>query len=157
MYAYRARSLAFPWPPLLCVAAILTALILDRLLPVAVINSNGWTPMLAGSAIAATGLCLDIWAMRTLLDCHTTILPQRCSAHLVAFGPFRLTRNPSYLGYVMIMAGIGLITLNPWQLLLSCAAVILLTLSAVASEELHLLSRFGVEFERYRRKTSRWI
>ena len=56
-----------------------------------------------------------------------------------------------------MMVGFGLITLNPWFFILASASVALTTAFAIRNEELHLLSRFGFEFERYCRATSRWI
>jgi protein-S-isoprenylcysteine O-methyltransferase Ste14 len=95
--------------------------------------------------------------MKTLIERHTAVLPHRRSSHLVTCGPFRLTRNPIYLGYTIMMVGCGLITLNPWFFIMASLAVALTTAFAVRNEELHLLSRFGFEFERYCRTTSRWI
>ena len=108
-------------------------------------------------AAVLIALFLDIWAMKTLIERHTAVLPHRGSSHLVTCGPFRFTRNPIYLGYTIMMVGFGLITLNPWFFILASASVALTTAFAIRNEELHLLSRFGFEFERYCRATSRWI
>ena len=57
----------------------------------------------------------------------------------------------------LIMVGIGLITMNAWFLIIATGTVIFTTFFAVRAEELHLHARFGFEFERYCRSTSRWI
>lgn len=157
MNAYRAKPLNFPWPPLLYGAAILAALALGRLHPIGVVHSNGWAPWIAGSSFIILAVSLDLWAVKTLIDRKTTILPHRGSSHLVTCGPFRLTRNPIYLGYTFVMVGLGLIMLNPWFFIMAIIATTITTAFAVRYEELHLHSRFGFEFERYCRKTSRWI
>jgi protein-S-isoprenylcysteine O-methyltransferase Ste14 len=157
MNAYRAKPLRYPWPPVLYAAAVLAAVSLGRLAPISVVHSRGWLPSLAGAALVLVAVSLDIWAMKTLIERHTAVLPHRCPSHLVTCGPFRYTRNPIYLGYTIMMVGIGLITLNPWFFILASAAVALTTAFAIRNEELHLLSRFGFEFERYCRATSRWI
>jgi protein-S-isoprenylcysteine O-methyltransferase Ste14 len=136
---------------------MLGAVALGRSAPIAVAHSQGWIPWLAGAALVLTALFLDIWAMKTLIERHTAVLPHRGSSHLVTCGPFRFTRNPIYLGYTIMMVGFGLITLNPWFFILASASVALTTAFAIRNEELHLLSRFGFEFERYCRATSRWI
>ncbi|MCY1303944.1 hypothetical protein D3C71_2066730 [compost metagenome] len=84
-------------------------------------------------------------------------MPYRSATCLVTYGPFRFTRNPIYLGYTLMMVGFGLATLNPWFFITAIAAVMLTTVFAIRNEERHLLSRFGFEFERYCRHTSRWI
>lgn len=157
MYAYRAKPLTYPWPPFLYVVAMLGAVALGRSAPIAVVHSQGWIPWLAGAALVLIAVFLDIWAMMTLIERHTAVLPHRRSSHLVTCGPFRFTRNPIYLGYTIMMGGFGLITLNPWFFILASASVVLTTAFAIRNEELHLLSRFGFEFERYCRAISRWI
>ena len=157
MNAYRMKPLAFPWPPLIYGAAIAVAFLLQAYFPLAAADTNLWIAKAVGGALIASAIVLDVWAMRTLLDCHTTILPNRCSAHLVTSGPYRLTRNPIYLGYTLATAGIGLVLLNPWMLVTAMIAAGVTSIVAIKREELHLLSRFGIDFERYCNGTTRWI
>lgn len=157
MNAYRAKPLSFPWPPLIYGMAALIALALTRLSPIPVTHGHGWLPWLLGAGLVLSAISLDLWAVKTLLDRHTAVMPYRCATCLVTCGPFRFTRNPIYLGYTLIMVGIGLMTLSPWFFVMAAAAVTLTTLFAIRNEELHLLSRFGFEFERYCRYTTRWI
>ncbi|WP_312418701.1 isoprenylcysteine carboxylmethyltransferase family protein [Shinella sp.] len=157
MNAYRMKPLAFPWPPFIYGAAIAAAFLLQAYFPLSVAETNIWIARAAGGVLIATAVILDVWAMRTLVDCHTTILPNRCSTHLVTSGPYRFTRNPIYLGYTLATAGIGLAMLNPWCIVTAMAAAALTSLVAIKREELHLLSRFGVDFERYCHDTTRWI
>ena len=157
MNAYRMKPLAFPWPPLIYGAAIAVAFLLQTYFPLAAADTNLWIAKAVGGALIASAIVLDVWAMRTLLDCHTTILPNRCSTHLVTSGPYRLTRNPIYLGYTLATAGIGLVLLNPWMLVTAMIAAGVTSIVAIKREELHLLSRFGIDFERYCNGTTRWI
>jgi protein-S-isoprenylcysteine O-methyltransferase Ste14 len=157
MNAYRAKPLSFPWPALLYGVAVLIALVANRLFPLAVAHGHGWFPLLVGSALILVAIVLELWAIKTLVERHTAVLPTRCATCLVTCGPFRFTRNPIYLGYTLMMVGFGLVMLNPWFFITAIAAVVLTTLFAIRKEELHLLSRFGFEFERYCRHTARWI
>ncbi len=157
MNAYRMKPLAFPWPPLIYGAAIAAAFLLQAHFPLDVAQTNVWIARAAGGILIATAIVLDVWAMRTLLDCHTTILPNRCSTHLVTSGPYRFTRNPIYLGYTLATAGIGLAMLNPWCIVTAMLAAGATSIIAIKREEMHLLSRFGIDFERYCNGTTRWI
>lgn len=157
MNAYRAKPLSFPWPPLVYGAAVLMALVLARHYPIPVAHGDGWAPWLLGGAMMLAAISLDIWAVKTLLERHTAVLPHRCATCLVTCGPFRFTRNPIYLGYTLAMIGLGLMTLNPWFFVMAIGTVIVTTLFAIRNEERHLLSRFGFEFERYCRHTTRWL
>jgi protein-S-isoprenylcysteine O-methyltransferase Ste14 len=157
MNAYRMKPLAFPWPPLIYGAAIAVAFLLQAYFPIAVAETNIWFARAAGGVLILSAAVLDVWAMRTLLDNHTTILPNRCSTHLVTSGPYRYTRNPIYLGYTLATAGLGLAVLNPWCIVTAMLAAGLTSIVAIKREELHLLSRFGIDFERYCNGTTRWI
>jgi protein-S-isoprenylcysteine O-methyltransferase Ste14 len=157
MNAYRAKPLSFPWPPLIYGSAVLFALVLAQFFPIPVAHGRGWFPWLLGSALVILAVFLDLWAVKSLLDRRTAVLPHRSATCLVTCGPFRFTRNPIYLGYTLLMIGIGLVTVNPWFFIAAIGAVALTTLVAIRKEERHLLSRFGFEFERYCRHTARWI
>ena len=157
MNAYRMKPLAFPWPPLIYGAAMATAFLLQAYFPLAVEDTTIWFARIAGGVLILAAIVLDVWAMRPLLDCRTTILPNRCSTHLVTSGPYRFTRNPIYLGYTLAAAGLGLAMLNPWCLVTAIVAAAVTNLVAIKREELHLLSRFGIDFERYCNGTARWI
>ena len=157
MNAYRLKPLSFPWPPLLYGIAICSAFLVERVafLPVAHITGN--LAGIIGVLLMALGIFLDVWAMATLFAAKTTMLPCRCSTYLVTRGPFRYSRNPTYLGYTLMTAGIGLLSGNPWFLLTAVLAAIGTTMIAIRCEEMHLLARFGIEFERYCQRTRRWI
>jgi protein-S-isoprenylcysteine O-methyltransferase Ste14 len=157
MNAYRAKPLSFPWPPLLYGTAALIALVLIRVYPIPVAHGHGWVPRLSGGVLILLAISIDLWAVKTLIERSTAVLPHRCATCLVTGGPFRFTRNPIYLGYTLVMIGVGLMTLNPWFFIMAIVAVALTTLFAIRNEERHLLSRFGFEFERYCRHTARWI
>ncbi|MDI7864034.1 isoprenylcysteine carboxylmethyltransferase family protein [Rhizobiaceae bacterium n13] len=157
MNAYRSRPLNFPWPPLLYGAAMLCAIVLHRFyeLPSPELNSTiAWA---GGALMIVLAVSLDIWAIRTLIDSDTTILPHRCATHLVTRGPFRFTRNPIYLGYTLMTAAMGLLTGNAWFFVMAVLAALMTTFVAIRHEERHLLARFGIEYENYCKNTRRWV
>ena len=90
---------------------------------------------------------------------HTTVnpmAPQKASA-LVTSGVYRITRNPMYLGMLLVLAG--------WAVWLGNAAafvglplfVAVLNLLQIAPEERVLRERFGDAFTRYAARVRRWI
>ena len=157
MNAYRAKPLTFPWPALLYGVATLAALVLGRYYPIPVAHGHSWFPWIIGGILIVAAIWLDLWAVKTLLDRHTAVMPYRSATCLVTYGPFRFTRNPIYLGYTLATAGIGLVMLNPWCLVTAMVAAGVTSVVAIQREELHLLSRFGIDFERYCNGTARWI
>jgi protein-S-isoprenylcysteine O-methyltransferase Ste14 len=76
---------------------------------------------------------------------------------LVTSGVYKLTRNPSYLGLVLIISGMALWvgSLSPW-LVVSIFPVILYRFY-IKAEESKLLEQFGEQYEHYCDRVPRWI
>ena len=157
MNAYRLKPLNFPWPPILYCAAVAMAIVLNRFTVLPAPHINDTLSWALGAVTVVVAVSLDLWAVKTLVECNTTILPYRCATHLVTRGPFRFSRNPIYLGYTLMTAGLGFLTGNSWFFLMALLTALITTFIAIRHEERHLLARFGIEFERYCKQTRRWI
>ncbi|WP_333782903.1 isoprenylcysteine carboxylmethyltransferase family protein [Nitratireductor aquibiodomus] len=72
-------------------------------------------------------------------------------------GPFAVSRNPIYLGNSMILAGIALVSGNPWFLVLLVIACFLTQKLAIEPEERHLALRFGKKYRDYQKRVRRWF
>lgn len=64
--------------------------------------------VVAGAALIALGVLLNVWAERLFRWGATGVCPFSPATVLVKRGPFRLSRNPMYLGLVAISAGVTL-------------------------------------------------
>src|SRR5262249_13092183 len=112
---------------------------------------------IVGGFLAIGSILLGLWAAKTLVDSGTTITTYRSATHLVTRGPFRYTRNPTYLCYTLLTITFGLITGNLWFFATAATAAALTTAVVIHREEMHLLSRFGFQFEHYCKRTRRWV
>jgi protein-S-isoprenylcysteine O-methyltransferase Ste14 len=157
MNEFRSRPLNFPWPPFIYLAACLAAVFAQRLMPLPIFVNVSIFAQAFGGLFILSAVFLDLWALKTLSERHTTVMPHRCATHLVTCGPFRYSRNPIYLGYTLMTTGIGLVLNNGWFIAAALIAALATSYLAIRREESHLLSRFGFEFERYCRTTRRWI
>lgn len=158
MNAYRLKPLSFPWPPVLYGLAILFALIAGRFVGLFPSMMPGSYLFLGiGGAMIAAAVLLDLWAVKTLIECRTTVMPHRGAQRLVTCGPFRYSRNPIYLGYTLATAAFGFLTGNAWFFVAALAAAVVTTYIAIRNEEMHLLARFGIDFEQYCQRTRRWL
>ena len=81
----------------------------------------------------------------------------REASTLVTDGVFRISRNPMYLGLVLVLIGwaIWLGTASPWLVVPLFA--ILMTVAQIVPEEAALEERFGEAYLAYRRSVGRWI
>lgn len=140
-------------PPLLVAGAILVAWLLRRLLPLPVT-----APLpLAGDAMFALALALILWAGVAMLRAGTDPRPDKPDAALVTTGPFRFSRNPIYLGFVLVAAGFALRWGDLWSWLAVVAAQQLLDRLVIAREEPYLARRFGAAYTAYRARVRRWL
>ena len=76
---------------------------------------------------------------------------------LVRSGVFRLTRNPMYLGLLLILLAWALFLGSGWSLLGPVVFVIYLNRFQILPEERVLAAKFGVEYAAYRKCVRRWI
>jgi protein-S-isoprenylcysteine O-methyltransferase Ste14 len=109
----------------------------------------GWLPVrVVGLAVGLAGAVLLVWASvllgRFLL--HEAAI--REDHALVASGPYRFVRHPVYTGYLALLLGSGVASLNVWLLLLWPVSLLGILIQ-VASEEQLLTAKFGKDFERY--------
>lgn len=151
------RPSRIPWPPILIVANVIAALVLDRYVPLPWPGLGDFAARVVGIGFGLAGIVLLIWAAGTLFGHSTTIMPHKGSAALVTSGPFAWLRNPIYLGDVLIFLGVGEITKNIWFVLLTPVFATLVTLLAILPEERYLEKKFGDDYRAYKQKTRRWI
>lgn len=77
------------------------------------------------------------------------------AAKLVTEGPFGLSRNPGYLSFAMIYAGIACIRKSLWAALLLLGVLAVVQRRVIGSEEAYLDRAFGEEYRRYRGRVLR--
>lgn len=153
MTADRARIIAPP--PLALLAAILAGWGLQYLWPLELpasfpLDIFGWVLIAAGGG-------LDLWAVSLFWRAKTAINPYQSTTTIVARGPYRFTRNPMYLGFLLLLAGIGLIQLNAWMLVMTVPLVLFLRYGVIAREERYLEDKFGDGYRRYKASVRRWL
>lgn len=135
---------------LLCVGG---AYGLHRLLPLSLAPPY---PQL-GLAVALLGLGLALAALGVMLLARTDPRPDRPDRVLITHGPFRLSRNPIYLGLLLIAAGIALLSGSVWAWLAVAVLFGLLDRLVIAKEEAYLLARFGKDYADYAARVRRWM
>lgn len=90
---------------------------------------------------------------RQQAEIHTFKTPRS----LVTSGIFRYTRNPMYVGFLLLLVG-GAMMANSWWAFIAPAGFFLVaTFWYIPYEEANLRKVFGLEFEAYARNVRRWI
>lgn len=108
--------------------------------------------ILAGAALVALGAGLADWGVRTLGRRTSAGLGSRFSTA----GPYRWTRNPQYLGDILMAVGIVVVS-DSWRVALLGAGGVVCLLLAPLAEEKWLIERYGDAYEGYRRRVPRLL
>jgi protein-S-isoprenylcysteine O-methyltransferase Ste14 len=132
------------------VAFILNALLI-------VLDWNTWiipceARFLIGVPLLVIGALLVTWGVTTLGIKNTYGLKDG----FVLTGPYRYTRNPQYLGDVILFIGISLIS-NSLYVAVVHLLMILVFLFTPFTEEVWLEERYGKEYRNYKSNTARFL
>jgi protein-S-isoprenylcysteine O-methyltransferase Ste14 len=141
-------------PPLIYLAALAVGFGLEAILPSAslpaAVSWLGVVPIVAGLALAVS-------FVRAFRRAHTNVDPGRPTTAIVTGGPYRLTRNPGYLGMAFAYTGIALLSSALWPLLTLIGALAVVDRAVIAREERYLERKFGQEYLDYKRTVKRWL
>ena len=143
-------------PPLLLVLILaILMLVLDGVLPL----FRFLHPPIAylGAVPAALGVLIVLISAGLFRFRKTTINPFGEPAAMVQDGFYRFSRNPMYLGMLLVLTGVGLWLGNVLALLLAPAFVAIMTRGYIVREEQLLEDRFGDVYRAYRSRVRRWV
>jgi protein-S-isoprenylcysteine O-methyltransferase Ste14 len=75
---------------------------------------------------------------------------------VITKGLYSVTRNPEYIGLLLLQIGLGIACISWLYLLLTVVLIILLNAN-LSAEERYCLHRYGDDYLKYKNKTPRWI
>ena len=110
-----------------------------------------------GKALALGGVVLVVWSFLEFRKHRTTLEHNSDTIALVTSGPFRISRNPVYLGLVAIFLGIAVRYDNAWFAVLIPGFAVAVHFFTIRREEAYLERRFGEAFTEYRASVRRWL
>ena len=112
---------------------------------------------LTGIAIILSGFALTLAANRVMLKNRTTNQPEGTPDLLVTSGPFKISRNPVYLGMTIILLGVEILLGSLSVLIFPVIFVIIIDRLFVKREEHVLENMFGERYLEYKKRVRRWI
>ena len=121
------------------------------------LSFGGKGAQLLGGLLVGAGVLLIVLAAIEFRRRATTIIPHREADNLVTRGVFRFSRNPIYLGDVLILTGLVLRWDAVLSLVLIPVLVWILERRFILPEEDRLRRKFRLEFARYERRVRRWV
>jgi protein-S-isoprenylcysteine O-methyltransferase Ste14 len=119
---------------------------------------NGRVLHLVGVPPFVAGVALLMWCVREFYAAGKgTLAPWDPPPHLVVSGPYRVSRNPMYVGVVLILIGWAAAFALRALWYYAGAVTVIFHLRVVLGEEPWQARAFGDEWERYRARVPRWL
>jgi protein-S-isoprenylcysteine O-methyltransferase Ste14 len=150
---YNAQVIA---PPAALLAGVLLAsFLLDLVWPISFVPVGYTLP--GGIALIFLAVNLMAFAAKEMIRIKTTLSLQTPATDLATSGVFAWSRNPIYLGMVLLCAGVAVFINSLWTLLFAIAFAAVLQKGVIGPEEAYLERRFGQRYLDYKARVRRWI
>lgn len=143
------------YPPVYLLTSVVLMVALHLLAPVRQVVPAPWRYM--GVILIVAGPWVVLWAAGIFRKAETTIKPFETSSTLVVRGPYRVSRNPIYLGMVVGLLGVGIVAGSITPFLVVPVFAYLIDRRFIRREEAMLAQVFGAQYESYKAAVRRWL
>jgi len=130
---------------------------LQYLVPIAFSLPSSRSVLIGGAALFAAGALVAGWAWAIFHRAGTTRVPGQSSTTLVTSGPYRVSRNPMYVGLALAFLGEAAMLRQIWPVVLLPLVLAYLNWTVIPLEEERLREVFQRSYDDYRRRVRRWI
>lgn len=110
-----------------------------------------------GYPLVAIGVSLPVWGAMIFRRHQTNLTPYKDPGRLVTGGPFRFSRNPMYLGMLLVLIGAAVIYATVMSLFFAAIYFAVANWWYIPFEEHRMAAVFGDAFHAYRAETRRWV
>jgi protein-S-isoprenylcysteine O-methyltransferase Ste14 len=142
-------------PPIVALLHITLAFVLGYWVPLSL------TPVTLlryiGLAIAFIGFLLGFAAFYEFGKANTTLDPHGSVSRIVTSGIYRFTRNPIYLGFLLVIIGFPLVSGSCWGIVMAPFFIATMNRLVIGREEAYLEKKFGEAYTSYRSRVRRWL
>ncbi len=144
-------------PPVYMLIFLLLMWALDNYLPLYHWINHPWSKI--GWGVMGVGLLIDLSSVGLFFRARTSINPMKPenASTLVQNGVYRYTRNPMYLGILIILSGWSIYLGSLTPLLCLPLFVIILTQQQITPEEKALEKVLGQAYLKYKKSVPRWL
>ena len=144
-----------PTPVLICSVLIFFQIIgLDYLI---VLSLNNEAISLIGLSALLMGVIIILFSVLEFKRNKTTINPFKSSSVLITNKLYSYTRNPMYLGMLIILLGNGLILSNLGTIFIAFLFIPIMNMRVIKYEEIMLDIEFTERYKSYKQRVRRWL
>ncbi|WP_243545695.1 methyltransferase family protein [Pseudodesulfovibrio tunisiensis] len=144
-------------PPLAFKVSLLAGICLEGVWPWPFDVCSMTGHIAAGAFVAFLGFAFMMWGYGLFRKLGVGVPTNTPSSVLVRGGAYRYSRNPMYVGFIVILAGIGFAAGSVWLLLTVVPMWAYLQWFVIPREEAYLQRTFGQEYIEFCRAVRRWL
>jgi protein-S-isoprenylcysteine O-methyltransferase Ste14 len=142
-------------PPLVAVIFIVLAYIVGRLVRLPLTAPSVVRNI--GLLLAFVGFLLGVGAFLEFRKARTTLDPHGSVKQVVTSGIYRFTRNPIYLGFLLMVIGLPLTSGIYWGIVLAPFYMMAMNRLVIEREENYLEKKFRDQYTSYKSRVRRWL
>ena len=115
--------------------------------------------VVAATTVAVAGGAFSLAGVIAFRRAQTTVNPMKpqAASSLVSSGVYRITRNPMYVGLLLVLVAWAAFLSSAWALLGPLAFGAYIGRFQIAPEEKALSALFGNEYSVYKARVRRWL
>jgi protein-S-isoprenylcysteine O-methyltransferase Ste14 len=135
-------------------AAIALGVVLNLIWPLRFITS---ALVMVGPVIVFAALLLFALSLREFRAHGTSVRGTERTTTIVRTGPYRFSRNPIYVAFVLFLLGLALWLNNLWLLVALAAFASFISIMIIPREERFLERNFHIPYSEYKATVRRWL
>jgi protein-S-isoprenylcysteine O-methyltransferase Ste14 len=141
-------------PPIIFLAAILLGVALNYAWPLPFVPS----PLrLLGALLVLCAVLLFGLSLREFRAAGTSVRGSQRSTTIVRTGPYRFSRNPIYVSFVLLLLGLAVALDTLWLILTLIPAIAFIAVVVIPREERFLEQNFPEQYSSYKSAVRRWL
>ena len=144
-------------PPLIFISFALLGYLLEQVYSLQLISGDVSVLLLCSYVIFSLGIIVIFLAVISFFRHKTHIEPWQPASALMTEGIFAYSRNPIYLGFVVLVVAAALYLNTFWLLIGLLPSIWLLIHLVLQKEEQYLAQKFGAAYLAYKSRVRRWL
>lgn len=142
-------------PPRLYLGVLSVGFLLHALYPIRLLPRA--LSLLLSAFTTGGGLLFMFSALREMRRVGTNVSPHAPTTSLITNGPYKVSRNPIYIGLTLLYSGAALFVNSLYPFALLPGLLVVLQRGVIEREERYLERIFGEAYMDYRKRVRRWL
>ena len=142
-------------PPVYYIVSLLMGIGLNYFFPTKMLPTG--LGLTIAILLIAISIILVIPVIIKFKTSNTPFDVRKSATVLITDGPYKYSRNPSYLSLTLLYLGFGFLLNNLWILLLVVVILPIINYLVIQREETNLEKIFGEEYRLYKASVRRWL